>query len=143
MKPYVVEQLQQRNRLPRLSQLLRKGRCRTKQATTAKPATVPKEAVKAAPASTAPSKTPAETKAAKAPAKAKDKEAPAVKLAPGQKVNINTATKEELEALPEVGPVKAQAIIDGRPYKTPEDVMKIKGIKEGTFSKIKDYITVR
>jgi len=120
-----------------------KAAAETKQATTAKPATVPKEAVKAAPASTAPSKTPAETKAAKAPAKAKDKEAPAVKLAPGQKVNINTATKEELEALPEVGPVKAQAIIDGRPYKTPEDVMKIKGIKEGTFSKIKDYITAR
>lgn len=120
-----------------------KAAAETKQATTAKPATVPKEAVKAAPAPTAPSKTPAETKAAKAPAKAKDKEAPAVKLAPGQKVNINTATKEELEALPEVGPVKAQAIIDGRPYKTPEDVMKIKGIKEGTFSKIKDYITAR
>jgi len=120
-----------------------KAAAETKQATTAKPATVPKEAVKAAPAPTAPSKTPAETKAAKAPAKAKDKEAPAVKLAPGQKVNINTATKEELEALPEVGPVKAQAIIDGRPYKTPEDVMKIKGIKEGTFSKIKDYIVVR
>lgn len=120
-----------------------KAAAETKQATTAKPATVPKEAVKAAPAPTAPSKTPAETKAAKAPAKAKDKEAPAVKLAPGQKVNINTATKEELESLPEVGPVKAQAIIDGRPYKTPEDVMKIKGIKEGTFSKIKDYITAR
>jgi len=115
----------------------------TKQATTAKPATVPKEAVKAAPVPAASSKTPAETKAAKAPAKVKDKEAPAVKLAPGQKVNINTATKEELEALPEVGPVKAQAIIEGRPYKAPEDVMKIKGIKEGTFSKIKDYITVR
>jgi competence protein ComEA len=104
------------------------------------PATTPKTT---APVPTVPSKTPAETKAAKVPAKVKDKETPAVKLAPGQKVNINTATKEELEALPEVGPVKAQAIIDGRPYKAPEDVMKIKGIKEGTFSKIKDYITVR
>jgi competence protein ComEA len=64
------------------------------------------------------------------------------KLAPGQKVNINTATKEQLEALPEIGPVKAQAIIDGRPYKTTEDVMKVKGIKEGTFGKIKESITV-
>jgi competence protein ComEA len=64
------------------------------------------------------------------------------KLAPGQKVNINTATKEQLEALPEIGPVKAQAIIDGRPYKTIEDVMKVKGIKEGTFGKIKESITV-
>lgn len=65
------------------------------------------------------------------------------KLAPGQKVNLNTATKEQLEALPEIGPVKAQAIIDGRPYKKPEDIMKIKGIKEGIFNKIKDAITVQ
>lgn len=64
------------------------------------------------------------------------------KLAPGQKVNINTASKEQLEALPEIGPVKAQAIIEGRPYKSIEDIMKVKGIKEGTFNKIKDSITV-
>jgi competence protein ComEA len=65
------------------------------------------------------------------------------KLAPGQMVNINTASKAELDALPEIGPVKAQAIIDGRPYKKPEDIMKVKGIKEGTYNKIKDYITVK
>jgi competence protein ComEA len=79
--------------------------------------------------------------AAKSPTKAAAP-APAKQLAPGQKVNINTATKEQLEALPEVGPVKAQAIIDGRPYKKTEDVMKVKGIKEGTFGKIKDMIIV-
>jgi competence protein ComEA len=61
-------------------------------------------------------------------------------------VNINTATKEELDALPEIGPVKAQAIVDYRnangPFKTPEDVMKVNGIKEGTFGKIKGMISV-
>src|SRR5689334_24176082 len=61
-------------------------------------------------------------------------------------VNINTATKEELDALPGIGPVKAQAIIDYRnangPFKTPEDVMKVKGIKEGEFGKIKDQISI-
>lgn len=119
--------------------------------TTTQPAPA-KEIAKDAPAKVAPAKetpTPAASTATpqkgttptvKTPTKAA---APApAKLAPGQKVNINTATKEQLEALPEIGPVKAQAIIDGRPYKKTEDVMKVKGIKEGTFGKIKDMIIV-
>jgi competence protein ComEA len=103
------------------------------------PAAPAKEpAAKTAPTPAAPAKEPtaksAPTPAVKAPA--------AAKLAPGQKVNLNTATKAQLEALPEIGPVKAQAIIDGRPYKKADDVMKVKGIKEGTLGKIKDLITV-
>ena len=82
---------------------------------------------------------------AKAPAaeKAKAAEKAAPKLAPGQKVNINTATKEQLEALPEIGPAKAQAIIEGRPFQKPEDIMKVKGIKEKSFNKLKEFITVK
>ena len=68
--------------------------------------------------------------------------APAAKLATGKIVNINSAPKDELDALPGIGPVKAQAIIEARPFKTIEDVMKVRGIKEGEFSKIKDLITV-
>jgi competence protein ComEA len=73
--------------------------------------------------------------------------AAAPSLAPGTKININTASVEELDKLPEIGPVKAQAIVDYRKangkFATPEDVMKVSGIKEGTYAKIKDYIVVR
>ena len=65
------------------------------------------------------------------------------KTAAGEKVDINTAAKDDLDALPGIGPVKAQAIIEARPFKTIEDIMKVKGIKDGEFSKIRDLITVK
>ena len=61
-------------------------------------------------------------------------------------VNINTATVEELKALPGIGPAKAQAIVDYRKengnFKSVEDLKKVKGIGEGIFSKLKDEATV-
>lgn len=65
--------------------------------------------------------------------------------ASGRPINLNTATREELDALPGIGPVKAGAILDYRKtqtFKTREDVMKVRGIKEGEFAKIRDMITV-
>jgi competence protein ComEA len=64
-------------------------------------------------------------------------------LSPTGRININTASREELEALPEIGPVKAQAIIDARPFKSAEDIMRVNGIKEATYEAIRDQITVR
>jgi competence ComEA-like helix-hairpin-helix protein len=58
-------------------------------------------------------------------------------------VNINSAAKDKLETLPGIGPVKAQAIIDARPFKTIEHIMKVKAIKKGEFAKLKDIITVK
>lgn len=60
------------------------------------------------------------------------------------KININTADLALLMTLNGIGEVKAQAIIDYRethgPFKTIEEIMKVKGIGLKTFEKIKDYI---
>ena len=61
-------------------------------------------------------------------------------------VNINQATSAQLITLPGIGETRAKAIIAYREkhgsFAKPEDIMKVSGIKEGTFEKIKDYITV-
>jgi len=64
-------------------------------------------------------------------------------LAAGRKINLNTATVEELEELPGIGPVRSAAIVKARPFETIEDVMKVEGIKEGIFGQIKDHISVK
>lgn len=62
------------------------------------------------------------------------------------KININTATKEQLMTLTGVGEAKALSIISYRDtngsFSAIEDVMKISGIKDAVFNTIKDYITV-
>jgi competence ComEA-like helix-hairpin-helix protein len=72
-----------------------------------------------------------------------DEENVTPKLKPGQTININSASQEQLESLLGVGPVKAEAIIAGRPFAKIEDIMKVRGIKEKTFAKIRDYLKVR
>ncbi len=62
------------------------------------------------------------------------------------KVNINTATQEELERVPGIGEKTAQKIVDYRKnntFKNPEDIMKVPGIGEGKYSQMKDYISVK
>lgn len=62
------------------------------------------------------------------------------------KVNLNTADKEQLMTLPGVGESKAESILQYREkngrFRKIEDIMQINGIKEGLFEKIKDSITV-
>ena len=65
----------------------------------------------------------------------------------GELININTASLEELDALPGIGAVKAQAIIDYRQqhglFQTIEEIMDVSGIGQSTFDKIKGLITVQ
>lgn len=61
-------------------------------------------------------------------------------------VNINTATAEQLMSIPGVGETRAGTIIEYREangnFATTQDLMKVSGIKEGLFAKMKDHITV-
>ena len=62
------------------------------------------------------------------------------------KVNINTATIAELEALPGIGPAKAEAIVKYREangnFKSLEDLTQVKGIGEKILAKISEEIEV-
>ncbi len=61
-------------------------------------------------------------------------------------INLNTASKNELVALPGVGPAKAQAIIDHRkahgPFKSVEELKDVKGMGAKRFEKIKGDLSV-
>lgn len=62
------------------------------------------------------------------------------------RVNINTASREELKTLNGIGDTRAESILSYReqngPFQSVEDLMKVDGIKEGIFNKMKDSITV-
>lgn len=63
----------------------------------------------------------------------------------GEKVNINTATPDQLAALLGIGKVVAQRIVEYRtktPFKTIEEIKNVKGIGNQKFAQIKDLITV-
>jgi len=65
---------------------------------------------------------------------------------PTGKVNINTATAEELDTLPGIGPAIAQRIIEYRqangPFQSIEEIKNVSGIGDKLFERLKDLITV-
>lgn len=64
----------------------------------------------------------------------------------GKKVNINSADASQLALLPRVGPSVAQRIVEFRkengPFKSPDDLMLVRGIGEKTYALIKPYVSV-
>jgi competence protein ComEA len=63
-----------------------------------------------------------------------------------EKVNLNTATAEQLQSIPGIGPSSAKNILEYRgkvgKFKRIEEIINVKGIGEKKFLKIKDRLTV-
>jgi comEA protein len=70
----------------------------------------------------------------------------AQKKTPARPVDLNSATIEQLQQLPGIGPTRAQAILDFReksgPFERVEDLLAIHGISKARLEKLRPYVTI-
>jgi competence protein ComEA len=92
---------------------------------------------------TSPSKSPGSPAAATKPDAATKSPATSGSQPSGELVDINSASAEELDRLPGVGPARAKAIIANRPYNGKDDLTQRKIISPSVYSQIKDKIIAR
>ncbi|MGE0801155.1 MAG: ComEA family DNA-binding protein [Lautropia sp.] len=64
-------------------------------------------------------------------------------MAAADRMDINSASADQLKTLPGIGDARAKAIVDGRPYSGKDDLVKKKVLPEGVYDKIKDVIIAR
>ena len=71
---------------------------------------------------------------------------PVPKVASGMTIDVNTATAEQLQLLPGIGPSRAAAIIESRqaigPFRTVEDLARVRGIGPATVEGVRPYVAI-